>query len=1304
MKKLLLLLASVCAFGAFAGEITAEFGTNAYTFAYTDGDDGKVTLTEIKRHVEGAPASGRWAEPDFDMTAIQKLFSEEGQGLRIVGLEEDLDCYFEDTSAITSVVLSEYLSGDAVKALRDSLDGLESFSGFGDGFSTAGGLVYVDGGRTLLTCPKALAGAVKLPGDCRAIKSQAFYGCRNLTGVSGGAEVMRVDENAFGDLRDQAGLPPFIADAEDGVVMVCRAVIGWKGEDDPPATVTLPPGATSIASKAFPGSVTGVEGGMGIVWVGSDVLPGLVPNSPAGELVMVGRVLMGCNGNITELTPPSDTVMIAPQAFLEKFSLETLNLSGLDLLEVIGDQAFSYCSFTSVELPDSLKEVGSEAFANCGVLEKFTFGKATAKLGAGTFRLSPGLTHVYFRCEQAPTVYQPERFHEGFPHPINVHAIIGSTGWELDGDGRWYGHNFYFDMRRDAVTGYVGYYDKWMLTELGVDVPPAGTVYSAVAYGLPKGLVLKANAAKKNKKGKVVTPAKTSWWIEGVPTTTLDRLTQTAFVKTTVNGVSTLQPIDLEVKEDPAILDYDFNLKGFVVKKPGEYGLDKGWTMSNLPKGLTQAKKAIKVKVGRKQYSVPAYGIHGAPTVPGNYIVTAKKKTGSWYEVRKYRYRVLNADGTPVEDDPVISKTPVELKFNYYDDINDYDGTRQLSIQGGLRKDGGESVIHEFTAEPGAKLTLSGAPATLKLIEEIEGSGNWKLVGFANPGDYHVSVVATLDGLEDSRQSVIVNAKSLPDWATGSFIGYVGGSDHEDTLWGAFTMSVTAKGAISGKLDRDGENYSFKVDSYAASDDRSFSATNIVLQQSVLRRVYDSKKKKWAMVKVIEDTEMRLDVKVEQGIAGVLAGYLYSEGEPDDGDIIVAQQNRWGTTYKNIGIALFTASAKQKYKTFTIKSGYGLDEGASLSFKITPSGSVTVTGKFPSGWKTVKQNGRKVKVRTYVTKTRATMLMPETAPDVGAAGFRGRIAVCLPYSNGGNYFEGCNRIFDFPFEEEGKTWYTGEFNTPAYVRLPTMSASATTQTPSTFTYGMCNVKVKDSLAFTGTFTPAGIGKAVSFSGTFQLLTNDVQGAVNGPCYVATSKIIWNGWTIPFNLALTQDWFQNDNDQLEVGRLAFTGTSAFDAEFSSDEYIAGNMAGGYAKVQDLWRFLEPSGHGGWVAFGMIFWPDLALRAEDAVFDPVNDLPSADAGDWLVYRYRSNGRVSIDGVIDGYKVKTSAVVQIIEQDGENAYKGCFFVNLGACGLYVQKCRISFPTLPDGGDIVDSVTTEGEALRCVWAPADE
>ena len=440
------------------------------------------------------------------------------------------------------------------------------------------------------------------------------------------------------------------------------------------------------------------------------------------------------------------------------------------------------------------------------------------------------------------------------------------------------------------------------------------------------------------------------------------------------------------------------------------------------------------------------------------------------------------------------------------------------------------------------------------------------------------------------------------------------------------------------------------------------------------------------------DTEYQLDVGVFRGVTGVLTGSIGSVNEPDDiPSTVVAQQNRWGNTYKNIGAELFTASAKQKYKLFKVSSGYDLPDGASLSFKITPSGAVTVTGSFPSGWKTVKLNGRKQRVRTYDKSVRSTMLIPETHPDIGAAGFRGRMAVYLPYKSDGTSKE-YTHIFDFPFEVEGKTWYTGEFNTPACVMLPKMSAEATTQVPEACTYGMCNIKVKDSLAFTGTFTPAGTEQAVSFSGTFRQPTNETVGAANDSYYVATSKILWNGWTIPFEITLEKNWFGND----EVGRIWFDGTSTFNARFYSYEHLADNAAGGHPNMQDFWRRLSPHpiAEGEWTVFCNTFWPDLDLVEDVAIFNPTVSSPSAAAGDWLTYRYRSNGRVSIDGVINGYEVKTSSVVQIIEQT-DTGYRGCFFVNLGASGLFVQRCVVKFD------DVGDSVMTEGEPLQRVWAP---
>ena len=96
----------------------------------------------------------------------------------------------------------------------------------------------------------------------------------------------------------------------------------------------------------------------------------------------------------------------------------------------------------------------------------------------------------------------------------------------------------------------VGEYVKIRLEDLGYDVPTDGTTpYSVTAYGLPAGLQLKYNAAvtKKVKKGKkivtvVVKPAKSEWWIEGVPTAALDYETNPPYLAITVGGVTeTLQ-------------------------------------------------------------------------------------------------------------------------------------------------------------------------------------------------------------------------------------------------------------------------------------------------------------------------------------------------------------------------------------------------------------------------------------------------------------------------------------------------------------------------------------------------------------------------------------------------------------------------------------------------------------------------------------------------------------------------------------------------------------------------------------------
>ena len=82
------------------------------------------------------------------------------------------------------------------------------------------------------------------------------------------------------------------------------------------------------------------------------------------------------------------------------------------------------------------------------------------------------------------------------------------------------------------------------------------------------------------------------------------------------------------------------------------------------------------------------------------------------------------------------------------------------------------------------------------------------------------------------------------------------------------------------------------------------------------------------------------------------------------------------------------------------------------------------------------------------------------------------------------------------------------------------------------------------------------------------------------------------------------------------------------------------------------------------------------------------------DMLTYRFSSNGRVSISGMVDGYEVKTSAVIQFAPQDdlSTGPYTGCFYFSLGEYGLFMQQCQIG-----------EDVSVGNLPLQRVWTPAN-
>ena len=212
--------------------------------------------------------------------------------------------------------------------------------------------------------------------------------------------------------------------------------------------------------------------------------------------------------------------------------------------------------------------------------------------------------------------------------------------------------NYRGEVLRDFAIGspvklsiQAGEYFKATLAELGYDVPTDGTPYSVVAKGLPAGLKLKYNPAWKNKKGKVAIKAKSEWWIEGVPTAAVDFFTNPPYLVITANGAKTTEPLPVEVLAQNVTELEDLALGQTVNEQFYLPGVTNGWTVSGLPTGLKYTAKRIteKLKSGKQTKTVTKalpYSVYGKTTKAGLFTITAKRKTGAFYETMKYRVLV----------------------------------------------------------------------------------------------------------------------------------------------------------------------------------------------------------------------------------------------------------------------------------------------------------------------------------------------------------------------------------------------------------------------------------------------------------------------------------------------------------------------------------------------------------------------------------------------------------------------------------------------------------------------------------------
>ena len=308
---------------------------------------------------------------------------------------------------------------------------------------------------------------------------------------------------------------------------------------------------------------------------------------------------------------------------------------------------------------------------DCGYMELYVDGWCVDwKTGNGVTESSPWMPVTYSIGEgEHEIVVAYDKYHES-------PSVYADCAWM---------RNWKWTPSSADLTLTAGRYVKMYLQDLGYDVPTNGvTTYSVVAKGLPAGLALKSNGAKKDKKGRVIKKADVEWWIEGVPTVAHDYTTTPAYLVITAWGKTETLPLSVAVLPQEVTPLDDLALGQSVNAQFYLPDVTNGWTVTGLPAGLKYTAKLVttKKKSGKKTIvttNALPYSVYGKTTAAGLFTVTAKKAVNGYNETMKYRVLV-----TPrAVDEAVFGDSITNITTMAYAPFDDWHLTNDVAAVGG---------------------------------------------------------------------------------------------------------------------------------------------------------------------------------------------------------------------------------------------------------------------------------------------------------------------------------------------------------------------------------------------------------------------------------------------------------------------------------------------------------------------------------------------------------------------------------------------------------------------------------------------
>lgn len=142
--------------------------------------------------------------------------------------------------------------------------------------------------------------------------------------------------------------------------------------------------------------------------------------------------------NLTSMEIPDSVIDVGNQSFQQCYGLKSIKLS--NQLKGVWYKMFYRCgNLTEINLPDSVEQLGRYAFYGCSSLRKITFGKGIKKSGAKAFGLCNNLNAVHTRDLKAwcETTYD---------------YFMMSLQSTFESQPLYYAHELYFDDEDGTST------------------------------------------------------------------------------------------------------------------------------------------------------------------------------------------------------------------------------------------------------------------------------------------------------------------------------------------------------------------------------------------------------------------------------------------------------------------------------------------------------------------------------------------------------------------------------------------------------------------------------------------------------------------------------------------------------------------------------------------------------------------------------------------------------------------------------------------------------------------------------------